>query len=316
MKAIKDVLAAFGALLWALLVTAAQPLLKRVPGNARPVAIPAPTSSYFARLGWYARWEGSRNLGETGPATIIQAAPYEVADHIMTIRFDPDVLMIFLKVYWGAAKVTREIIVKEPELRGRIGGHRRLELPPVPYTRGASLREVAKATEAEASALISRLAAEKAASRSKKAKSGKPATSAETAPPAGNTAPTQPQPVLASAPPTANAPVDPAHIASSRGKVFAPKVVENTTYVGRVIEARSEQVRKPNQTPYEIYVVRLQLDSGALLPLRGAELQREMDRAGVRVGDRVAITPTGRVPVDLANGSTGAKNLYTVVKEG
>jgi hypothetical protein len=71
------------------------------------------------------------------------------------------------------------------------------------------------------------------------------------------------------------------------------------------------QTRTPKNRPsYEVFEASLQLDNGAELALRGAELERELTANGCAVGERVAITPMGKVPVTLANGSEGQKNLY------
>jgi hypothetical protein len=61
-----------------------------------------------------------------------------------------------------------------------------------------------------------------------------------------------------------------------------------------------------------VFTAIIQMDNGAEFPLRGAELERELELADCQLGDRISITPMGKVPVTLTNGGEGKKNLYKV----
>ena len=89
-------------------------------------------------------------------------------------------------------------------------------------------------------------------------------------------------------------------------------VTTGFTYQGRLTKAGPQIQRPPNKRSFEVFEATIQLDNGAELALRGAELERELLAAGVQLGNRVAITPMGKVPVQLANGEEGKKNLYRV----
>lgn len=78
------------------------------------------------------------------------------------------------------------------------------------------------------------------------------------------------------------------------------------------MRAGSKRMTPQNRDPYEVFEAVLLLDNGAELPLRGAELEREITTSGCKVGQRLAITPMGKVPVTLASGAEGSKNLYKV----
>lgn len=99
-------------------------------------------------------------------------------------------------------------------------------------------------------------------------------------------------------------------------KTVVPTVTKGFTYVGELVRAGAQVVRPTNRTPYEIFEAALRLDNGAELPLRGAELERELVASGCEIGQRVAITPMGKVPVDLGGDKVGQKNLYRVARMG
>jgi hypothetical protein len=240
------------------------------------------------------------DLADQGPVTILQASAYEVADRIVGIRLDPPVGVINLRVYTALAKVKRDLIISEPRLKAMMRG-RRHAFPDVDYDPVKGLEATKEETIALAEKLINEL--------------GNLAVTAHRSARGTHRQPTAPMPSETRAPqsqqqqrPTAlpNARPNPSP------NVFEPRPTNGITYVGRLISAQPQEVRPPGRNPYEIFEVTLELDNGATLPLRGAELERELLAAGCEVGQRVAITPMGKVPVTLADGGEGRKNLYQV----
>lgn len=96
------------------------------------------------------------------------------------------------------------------------------------------------------------------------------------------------------------------------GRVFAPQPTVGITYVGKLTQAGAHRVTPKGRDAYEVFQATIEMDNGAVLPLRGSELERELESAGCRIGERVAITPMGKVPVALSSGGEGSKNLYKV----
>lgn len=242
---------------------------------------------------------------DTGPATAMVNSAFEVADRIISIRLDPPVGVINLRVYHAQAVVKRDLIVNEPCLRTLMKG-RRHTLPDVPYDRVAGLEEIKDETIEAVEKLINDVGNRAVRAnrprkddfvRSKPAPAPAPATAEvakeEHAPPAP----------AVQAPPKSDLPTT---------TVVAPKVTTGLTYVGKLMKAGSETQRPKGRPPYEVFEATLLLDNGAELALRGGELERELSANGCSVGQRVAITPMGKVPVTLTNGGEGTKNLYRV----
>ena len=96
------------------------------------------------------------------------------------------------------------------------------------------------------------------------------------------------------------------------GERFDPRPTPGTRFEGLLVSAGSITVSQPGRAPYKTFEARLRLSNGIDLPMRGWELAREIERAGVKIGQVVAITPMGRVPVDVAGGARGEKNMYAV----
>lgn len=250
-------------------------------------------------------------LADTGPATIIQTSPYEVADRIVSIRLDPPVGVINLRIFAAAKNVKRDLIINEPRLKSLMRG-RRHTFPDAVFNPVEGLEPIKEDTLALAEALINTLGNQSVRAAKHAPASQKTKTSPVATAPA----------VVAAAPVVAvTAPahmVQPAQASVSHErkemptKVYAPKPAAGITYVGKLITAKTETMTPPGRRPYETFQAILLLDNGIEMPLRGAELERELTGASCEVGQRVAITPVGKVPVTLASGEEGSKNLYRV----
>lgn len=241
---------------------------------------------------------------DTGPSTVIITNDFEVADRIVSIRLEPPVGVINLRIYNDQAVVKRDLIVSEPCLRTLMKG-RRHTLADVPYDRVAGLDQIKDETIEAVEKLINDLGNRSVrANRPRKDDFVRSKPAPQPAAPAPEVAKED----LARAPvvhavPKADPPMT---------SVVAPKVTTGFTYVGRLVKAGSETVKPKGRAPYEVFEATLQLDNGAELALRGAELERELSANSCNVGQRVAITPMGKVPVTLGNGGEGSKNLYRV----
>lgn len=242
---------------------------------------------------------------DTGPATLIVTNDFEVADRIVSIRLEPAVGVINLRIYNQLAVVKRDLIVSEPCLRTLMKG-RRHTLPDVPYDRVAGLDQIKDETIESVEKLINELG-----NRSVRANRSRKDDFVRNKPPAQTTAPAPetPKEEKANAAPVVHAVpnADP-----PMASVVAPKVTTGFTYVGKLVKAGCETVNPKGRPSYEVFEATVQLDNGAELALRGAELERELSANSCNVGQRVAITPMGKVPVTLGNGNEGSKNLYRV----
>lgn len=244
-------------------------------------------------------------IAESGPATIIQMSGYEIADRIASIRLEPPVGVINFRVYNALGIVKRDLIINEPQLKSLMRG-RRHTFPDAAYDPVQGLDFIKDETVALAEALINTVGNQSVRAAKivpmNRSKAGPAATQVSTAPV------TAAQPV-ASPPPAAAAGSERRDVPTT---VFAPKPAAGITYVGKLISARTERMTPPGRAPYETFQAMLLLDNGVEMPLRGAELERELTSAACQVGQRVAITPVGKVPVALATGGEGSKNLYRV----
>lgn len=247
----------------------------------------------------------AESLPDTGPATVLVQSEFEVADRIVSIRLEPPVGVINLRVYNELGVVKRDLIVSEPCLRTLMRG-RRHSLPDLPYDRLVGLEQIKDETIDAVEKLINDVGNRAVRAnrprkddfvRSKPA--AVPASAAAEVPKAAQSQPAQ----AVQATPKADPPIN---------AVVAPKVTTGFTYVGELVKAGSETIRPKGRSPYEVFEATLQLDNGAELALRGAELERELTANDCHVGQRVAITPMGKVPVTLASGDEGSKNLYRV----
>lgn len=256
-----------------------------------------------------------------GPDTIIHTSKYEAADRIIGIRLDPPVGVINLRVYNKAGIVKRDLIVNEPVLKALMKGSRH-NFPEVKFDPVEGLDEIKDETVELAEKLINDLG-------NRTVKGKKPhrddflrATTAPAAAPApAMMAPKEspkvepvkesPKAEPARAPAPTQAPVA-APKPSVDARTVTPTIKTGYTYVGQLRRAGTQTQRPLNRPPYEVFEATLLLDNGAELALRGGELERELTAAGCQIGQKVAITPMGKLPVHLADGGEGKKNLYRV----
>lgn len=227
------------------------------------------------------------------PTAVVPAcapAP-DVADRIIALRLDPPVGLIHLRLYRSRKLVRRELVVLEPCLRDLLRG-RCHALPPVPYDPLAGLEAAKQQAVEDAATFIN--------TRGRKAHKGRLRQ------------PTRQQPQESEPAPEGralpSAAVPPAPPASAVDAVAVP----GQTYVGCLLRAGTETVTPPGRPAYDIFAATLRLDNGAELALRGTELQRELAAGRCRIGQRLAVTALGRLPLALADGSQGHRNLYRV----
>lgn len=234
-------------------------------------------------------------------ATVAGQDGLAVADRIVSLRLDPPVGVIHLRVYQARRVVRRELIVLEPCLRALLKG-RRHPLPEVAYDPVDGLEAIKNEAVLAAEAWINTRgnAARQRHPRAAVQRRDQPLSAASQ--PKANDTPPQPAPATAATLPSL--PPD--------GTLLAPPARTGYCYVGTLVKAGTATVRPKGRAPYDIFEATLQLDNGAELALRGAELQRELAACRCTPGQRIAITPMGKVPVVLANGGEGHKNLYRV----
>lgn len=255
-------------------------------------------------------------------ATTILAQPnrfseeFVAADRIVAIRLEPPVAVLHLRVYYAQKVVKREMIVTEQRLRGLLQG-RRHTLADAVYDSEKGLSEIKDETVRMAQDLInqkgnlkvksmqgSKDAAPKASQQSEVKPQVKAESKAVQVP--------VPKPVAVEAKP-AFVPV-PQKQSLPSTKNFVPQTGAAVTFEGQLVTAGSQKYTPPGRLPYETFEAKIRMENGVDVPLRGAELERELERNNVRLGDRVAITPLGKVPVTLPSGLEGSKNMYRVTR--
>jgi len=254
-----------------------------------------------------------------GPTVMAQTADFEVADRIISIRLVPPVGVLNMRVYQESKVIKRDLIIHEPRLRAIMRG-RRFTFPDAPFDPKADLEGIKDETVQLAEKLINdvgnaRVKAHKPPKDEFKAKADSPkqvdsAVKAVKAPVVQ--APPVPQVHVTPQAPATAPRVNRQEQKPAANRVFAPQPTVGITYVGKLTQAGAHQVTPKGRDPYEVFQATIEMDNGAVLPLRGAELERELESAGCRIGERVAITPMGKVPVALSSGGEGSKNLYKV----
>lgn len=265
------------------------------------------------------KYEGLES--KTNSPVVAQSSDFEVADQIVAIRFDPPVGVVHMRVYNASRVVKRELLIHEPVLKGIMKG-RRFTLPDAPYDPAKGMDVVKEETVELAEKLINEIGNRnvkgvKPLKQEPRAKSETSEAKAETRKdkhiqeiaPKGAA---QGAPAVKSQPAREMRPSKTDISAIPADRVFKPRVSTGLTYVGRLKRAQHRTISPPGRSPYETYEATILMDNGAELPMRGAELEREIELAGCRVGDTVAITPMGKVPVSLPDGKEGSKNLYKV----
>lgn len=246
---------------------------------------------------------------DTGPATVMQGGDFDAADNIITMRLDPPVGVIHLRVHRSAGIVKRDLVISEPALTVMMKG-RRHNFPDAPYYAIGGLEAIKDETVALTEKLINSFTNPQGVvetpvkAEAQRADTLAPVVVAKQTPQQEEAKPVAPPAPAEHKPPPQNA------------KVVAPRVTEGYTYVGKLVKAGTQKFTPVGRKPYEVFQATLALDNSAELSLRGAELARELAAAHCEVGSRVAITPMGKVPVALNDGSEGTKNLYRVQKMG
>ena len=266
------------------------------------------------------RQRASRRAGVETPVTTEAADPqpgcetvtpagahpghdFEAADQIVSMRLDPAVGVVNLRIFQARGVIKRDLIISEPRLRALMKA-RRHSFPDVPYEPAQGL----EATKEEAIRLAERLINELgqqsgAAVRTGRDRGSRAGVSALPAPAPGQSQdpaePARPRPGQAS--------LERHHdIAALPARRLSP------AFVGELVKAGSTRITPPDRPPFEVFEATLALDNGSELALRGAELERELSASGCEIGQRIEITPMGKVPVTLANGIEAQKNLYRV----
>lgn len=237
----------------------------------------------------------------------LAAGDFKIADRLLSIPLDPDVAVVHLRVYYSEKLVRRWMVVKEPMLRALMKA-REHALPDASFDPKVGL----EAIKAESVVLAEKLINSFGKPVAVKAKEVKvEATKATPAPQpraAERTKETRNDEGRKAARPMQRATVPP----PPPGQRYVPTATVGETFEGELIEAAPQTIRPVGRDPYEVFQARLRLANGAEIPFRGAELERELSAVGIKLGERIAITPQGKVPVELAGGKKGTKNVYRV----
>lgn len=249
--------------------------------------------------------------------TQLQQSEYVPADRIIPVKLDPPVGTIHLRVYFDKKVVESDLIVTAPQLR-RILQERRFSLPEMPFDPKVGLDKTIdhlvkqaeetlnkRGQEMQAAAGVYKPTQTVSLSAARPAKEAKPAENQQ----AKSHTPRHEERAPAAKPVQKTTALPPD---AGPEKKFKPQPTVGITFEGVLSAAGVEMQYPKGKEPYEIFEAKVRMDTGVEVPLRGAELERELMRSGVQLGERVAITPQGKVPVTLANGSEGSKNMYRV----
>lgn len=295
---------------------AGRAIARAVKPAAKRKSTPAAPSYAVSKARTPAATPGAAEVPLPYVARAVQNIDFQAADRIISIGLMPAVGVINLRVYKASKTIKRDLIINEPRLRAIMKG-RRFTFADTAFDPKSDLEEVKDETVQLAEDLINRLGN----ARVKGKKPTKDEQRAEIAKPAPVAKAKDPEQQKTQAQPVAKQQAKPAAPSKStsvekpkgmESKVFAPTPTVGITYVGVLKQSGSHRMTPRDREPYEVFQATILLDNGAELPLRGAELERELDAAGCQVGERVSITPMGKVPVTLAGGREGSKNLYKV----
>lgn len=248
-----------------------------------------------------------------------QTSDFKVADRIIPIPLEPaglpqrsgkrqyecnSIAVLHLRVYYADKIVKREMIVTERQLRSIMGG-RRFEFPDAKFEPSVGLAEIKDETLDLAQQLFDKVG--------KRVSQG-PQRREITEPLVAKQAQPVEPPKVEIKPVEAKAETDSAPVSNGAGAKDRShfKAQTGVTFTGRLVYAKEREVAYPGKKPYNIFEAKVEMANGVTVPLRGAELARELSAKGVQLGEMVSITPHGKVPVDLPNGEKGAKNIYEV----
>jgi len=239
---------------------------------------------------------------------------FEPADRIVAVRLDPAVAILHLRVFQVLRKVSIEMIVTEPRLRTLMQKRHHLlaEVDFDPLKGIEPLIDKAVALAQDSFIAVANVNVVQAV-----VKPPVPKSPPKPIQVVSNTSVLQTDTVVAEVNPKGSLSAYPDVQKEVPRKAFQPHRHEPLTFVGKLKSAGPQIVRpKGGRDPYEMFEAILSLDSGVDVPLRGAELERELQRCNVSLGDVLEVTSMGKVPVNLPDGSSGAKNLYRVIPLG
>lgn len=257
------------------------------------------------------------------------SADFQVADRILTIRLEPPVAVIHLRVYQTEKVVKRDIVITEPKLRTLLQG-RRHSLPDAKLKSLSSMEDIKEESVQLAQTLINakgNQAVKKAKVQEAPAKE-QPKPKAEEkvhekvqqqvqakAPPAVQPVAPPPPPAPAPQPQMQQAPRPNSYASKpQQSSSYVPNAPVGVAFEGELVAAGSRRIAPEGRPSYEIFECKVHVGNGVDVPLRGAELERELERLDIQVGERVSITPMGKVPITLADGRPGSKNVYRVAR--
>lgn len=189
-----------------------------------------------------------------------QHEEFVAADRIVTIRLDPPVAVLHLRVYKSLGLVKREMIVNEPRLRALLEG-RRHTLPDAKYDSEVGMDGIKNDTVLIVQELINL----KGNAKVKPVKADKPVKQAVVQEIVPKVAP----PTKKVQPPVN--PIPPAEPA----KAFVPKMQLGVAFHGILVAAGVQTVKPRDRAPYDTFEAKIRLDTGMDVPLRGVELDRK-----------------------------------------
>lgn len=255
----------------------------------------------------------------THPGAVVisrnDSACFLPADRIVTVRLDPAVAILHLRVFHATRKVSIEMIVIEPRLR-TLMQQRHHVLAEVDFDPVKGTDPLIENAVALAQARFNAVASVKVVQAEVKPPAPKTPPKAVHVARNESVQPTEKKPAVVPADVEKPKPLEPAVVATQSavpGSAFVPNEKKPVKFVGKLKSAGPQTMRPRNRPSYELFEAVLCLDNGLDVPLRGAELERELQRCNVKLGDMLEVTPMGKIPVDLADGSTGGKNLYRVI---
>ena len=231
------------------------------------------------------------------------------ADRIIPIPLDPPVAALHLRVYSVQKKVKVEMIVSEAKLRALMQA-RHHSLAELDFNPSDSIEPLINRAVELAQERVRAVGQTQSLSRKSELAKRRDATPKSSSQATDKASPQANQATVTKAAVIATPPIQ---RPPAKGEIYTGSPTRPTTYVGQLTQFGSQTVTPAGKPAYEIFEAVIRTDSGIDVPLRGAELERELERNKVHVGDRIEVTSQGKIPVTLPNGTEGKKNLYKVV---
>jgi hypothetical protein len=251
-----------------------------------------------------------------GPTTVM-VNNHDPADRIERVVLG-DVAVLFARVYYGGNVIKQELRIRCSELKYLLQTNLLL-LPEVPFDPKRPIKRTLEKLAVGAQEHLEAVAhAATVGAPRRKATQPRDDEQSRKAPQVSQAPERVVQAQNTPEAPSAHPAPQPANQARNEagapaGKLVVPTIKTGYTYEGKLLEAGSALKHPPGREPYKTFEATILMENGAELPLRGAELERALQRAEANIGDRIAVTPMGKIPVTLAGGKEGAKNLYAVV---